>query len=742
MTQACEQPDDYVSDDTDCDDADADISPSATEICDEQDNDCDGAVDDDDSDLDTSTADTWYADGDSDGFGDADSATVACEQPSGYIADDTDCDDSEIAINPDAEEICDGLDNDCDGDVDDDDVSLDISTTTTFYADGDGDGYGTSEKTDEACELPSGAVENAEDCDDGDAAINPDATEVCDGVDNDCDEDVDDEDSDLDSSTGELFYVDSDGDGYGSSSSTTRACEEPSGFSDSSDDCDDDEADVNPGEDEICNDGLDNDCDGSLELTEYGGSCELVDLGLNDANVIFAGSNSQDVAGSQVALLPDIDGDGVADLAIAAPYEDEGGSGSGTVYLYTGLDSLDWDSQESWDLDSTSPYSFYGEANSDHAGHGVGGGDFDGDGYGDLLITSPHNDDAATGAGKGYIFYGPLTGSDQLSLSSADSSYEGYDAGDYAGWSTSMRGDVDGDGCSDIMVGAPQDPVANSSSGSVAGEGYVILIPGASSSSSCGGSGSLILYYGEEDGDAAGYSLGFVDTDGDGESEVLIGAPQADIGAVSKSGAVYLSDAQETSFFVALGDGMVTFAGESINDRAGWSVSGSGDTNGDGYEDILIGAWQDDDGANNAGAVYLVLGPVSISGSDFDLAGADAKLTGSTAGDGAGYAVDFGGQLNEDEFDDILVGAWKQDDGGTDAGSTYVLLGPVTGSISLSDADAVLSGDSSSDQSGTFVQGGEDVNGDGFDDILIGARYADDGGTNSGAAYLVLGLGQ
>jgi hypothetical protein len=392
--------------------------------------------------------------------------------------------------------------------------------------------------------------------------------------------------------------------------------------------------------------------------------------------------------------------------------------------------------------DSTYSFMLYGENSSDHAGRGIAGGDFDGDGYGDLLVSAPHNDDADTGAGIGYLFYGPITDTGEISLGDADGSYEGYGSGDYAGWSASMYGDVDGDDCDDILVGAPQDPVANASAGSTNGEGYVILVPGAYASSGCGGSGSLVLYYGEEDGDAAGYVMGFVDTDGDGDSEVLIGAPQADLGEGSASGAVYLSPGDETSFLVELGDDMLSFAGESKNDRLGWSLAGGGDTNDDGYQDILMGSTQDDDGANNAGAVYVFLGPVSISETEIDVDDADAKLTGEAKNDGAGYAVDFGGTLNDDDYDDILVGAWKEDTGATDAGATYVLFGPVTGSISLSSADAVLYGESTSDQSGAVLAGGADVNDDGLDDILVGARYADPGGTSSGAAYLILGLGQ
>ena len=309
---------------------------------------------------------------------------------------------------------------------------------------------------------------------------------------------------------------------------------------------------------------------------------------------------------------------------------------------------------------------------------------------------------------------------------------------DYVGWSASLSGDVDGDGCDDVLVGGPQDPVANASSGSTSGPGYAFLVPAAEVNSSCSGSSVYTYYYGEDDGDAAGYSVDFIDYNGDGDDELLIGAPLAD----SEAGAVYVAEGDETTFFVALGDAMVTYTGESSDDRAGWSVANAGDVNDDGYEDVIIGAYSNDDGGNNSGSAYLILGPRSITGSVVDLDDADAQITGASNGDGAGYDVASAGDLNGDDYDDLLIGAWKNDEGGTNAGATFVLYGPVSGSLGLSSADALLEGDAARDLAGAVLAGGHDVNDDGYDDILVGAYYADDGGTNSGAAYLILGLGQ
>ena len=263
-TSACDQPSGHVATGTDCDDADSAVHAEAVEICDALDSDCDTLVDDDDDDLDTATATIWYGDSDTDGYGSAADIAVSCVTPSGYVADGTDCDDTDSAVHPAATEVCDDLDNDCDVFIDDADGSLDATTGSTFYGDSDGDGYGDSATTTDACEAPRGYVDDATDCDDGDAAVSPDASEVCDGVDNDCDALVDDDDGSLDAATATTWYADADADGYGTSSSSSVACNAPSAHVDDATDCDDADADVNPIADEVC-DEVDNDCDGLID---------------------------------------------------------------------------------------------------------------------------------------------------------------------------------------------------------------------------------------------------------------------------------------------------------------------------------------------------------------------------------------------------------------------------------------------------------------------------------------------
>jgi hypothetical protein len=163
--------------------------------------------------------------------------------------------------------------------------------------------------------------------------------------------------------------------------------------------------------------------------------------------------------------------------------------------------------------------------------------------------------------------------------------------------------------------------------------------------------------------------------------------------------------------------------------------------NNDGYDDVLVGAHQGDMGIkNNNGAAYLVLG--SSSGiSDMSLSSADAKLTGETSDDYAGYSISTAGDVNNDGYDDVLVATPYESTGGSRAGAAYLVLGSSSGisDMSLSSADAKLTGETSDDYAGSSVSAAGDVNNDGYADVLVGAHREDTGGTNAGAAYLVLG---
>lgn len=249
---------------SDCADTDGDIYTGATEVCDGKDNDCNGIADDG-----AAGVGTVYQDLDADGYGDPDAAYTYCkgqQPPAGYVADNTDCDDTWAGSYPGADEVCDGRDNDCNLVVDDDPIDGSL-----YFVDADEDGYGDPLATASACALTTGLSENDDDCDDADGDTYPGAPETCDDEDDDCDGAVDNDPVD-----GTTWYVDADGDDYGDPEAILIACEQPEEAVANDDDCDDTSDQHYPGAVETC-DGADSDCDGTIDEDPVDGTSYFVD---------------------------------------------------------------------------------------------------------------------------------------------------------------------------------------------------------------------------------------------------------------------------------------------------------------------------------------------------------------------------------------------------------------------------------------------------------------------------------
>ena len=283
---AVDQDDDGSPSDLDCNDANPDLHPDASEICDGLDNDCDGAVDDDDPSLVTTDATAWFGDADGDGHGSG-PETRACVAPEGFVPTADDCDDADPSVNPSASERCDGIDNDCNSLIDDQPTDGALA-----FVDSDGDGVGGPLSIGRACEPSPGVSLLATDCNDDDPSVVPGGQEVCGGGDEDCDGAIDDLDDSVDESSFNTFFVDTDGDGSGSLT-PVRACDEAPGRAASSDDCNDDNPAIHPTAAETCN-GIDDDCD------------TLVD----DEDPLV------DKTGAEV-FYPDLDADGFGDDRLA-----------------------------------------------------------------------------------------------------------------------------------------------------------------------------------------------------------------------------------------------------------------------------------------------------------------------------------------------------------------------------------------------------------------------------------------
>ena len=224
---ACSAPDGYVTDSTDCNDAQATVFPGADEVCDGIDNNCDGTLDEP-----TATdATEWYPDQDADGYGDSEDGVTACAAPANMIGQGGDCDDGNPDRNPGAAEVCNNIDDNCDGTID----GPDEVESPVWYRDSDADTYGDPDTEQAACTRPEGFVPDNTDCDDAVASTNPRASEYCNGTDDNCDTVVD-EATALDAST---WYADSDSDTFGDPARSEIACDEPPGYVADNTDCDD-----------------------------------------------------------------------------------------------------------------------------------------------------------------------------------------------------------------------------------------------------------------------------------------------------------------------------------------------------------------------------------------------------------------------------------------------------------------------------------------------------------------------
>jgi len=412
--------------------------------------------------------------------------------------------------------------------------------------------------------------------------------------------------------------------------------------------------------------------------------------------------------GFSVATAGDVNGDGYSDVIVGARLYDNGETDEGRANVYLGS-AAGVSAVEAWTAEGGQADAWFGRSVAM-------AGDVNGDGYSDVIVGARRYDNGQDGEGRAYVYLGSAAGLSAVEAWTA----EGDQVNSGLGFSVATAGDVNGDGYSDVIIGA----MGYTNGEAFEGRAYVYL-------GSAAGLGAVEAWTAESNqaGASFGVSVGTAgDVNGDGYSDVIIGADDFDNGESDEGRAyVYLGSAAGPS---AVADW--TAESDQAGARLGRSVATAGDVNGDGYSDVIVGAWSYDGlTLDNAGRAYVYLG--SAAG----LSSVEAWTTEGDQWNGRlGISVATAGDVNGDGYSDVIVGAHFYDNGEADEGRVYVHFGSAAG------LSAVEAWTAESDQAGARLGRAEtagDVNGDGYSDVIAGAYLYDNGETDEGRAYVYLG---
>ena len=411
--------------------------------------------------------------------------------------------------------------------------------------------------------------------------------------------------------------------------------------------------------------------------------------------------------GNSVFTAGDINGDGLSDVIVGSDMNDNGESDEGSAFVYNGS-AAGLSSSANWS-------SAGGQSNSNFGCSVSSAGDVNGDSYADVIIGASDYDNGELNEGIVFAYFGSPSG---LSAS-PDWSAELNQEGASFGGSVSTAGDVNGDGYSDVIIGAINYDNGHSN------EGGAFVYYGSGS-----GLSGVPDWSGESNQTSANYGSGVStagDVNGDGYSDVIIGAGNYDNGQTNEGRVYcYLGSAAGLSL-------TANWTAESNQNNANMgSVSSAGDVNGDGYSDVIIGASNYDNGQTNEGRVYCYQG--SSSGLP---ASASWTNESNQANSNYGLKVSSAGDVNGDGYSDVIVGAITYDNVELDEGRAFVYQGSASGLSAA--ANWTAEGNQISAYFGTSVSSAGDVNGDGYSDVIIGSSLYDKTLLDEGSAFLYFG---